>query len=230
MTTEPFISAHEDPEGESPWALQCVVEETTDFSEQELSHALSIAVLNFLDAAKENPEWNAAVARWKQGRIRKILRRARNSRWTKLEDDEGLTTVTNGISVRVFVPSAMDSIPANIKKCQVSGLNVSHKPSVSNPGAMLTVNINSALDMSAGKAAVACAHVAQLMSEQLGDDGYLLWKNAGFALDIDYLDVPYFNEVQFPIEIDEIADVIIHDGGLTEVEPGSITAVGFWNR
>lgn len=230
MTTEPFISAHGDPEGESPWALQCVVEETTDFNEQDLAHALSVAVLNFLDAAKEDPEWTAAVARWKEGRIRKILRRARNARWTKLEDEAGLTTVTNGISIRVFVPSAMDSIPSNIKKCQVSGLNVNPKARMINPDVRLRISINSALDMSPAKAAVACAHVAQLMSERLGADHYMSWKNAGFILDIEYLDVTYFNEVQFPIDIDEAADVVIHDGGLTEVEPGSITAVGFWYK
>jgi peptidyl-tRNA hydrolase len=229
MTTEPFISAHEDPEGESPWALQCVVEETADFSEQELAHALSVSVLNFLDAAKDNPEWSAAVTRWKQGRIRKILRRARNSRWTKLEDEQGLTTVTNEISIRVFVPSAMDAIPANIKKCQVSGLNASLKSVMADEAGSLTIDINSALDMSPAKAAVACAHVAQLMSEQLSDVAYLSWKKSGFSIDIEYLDVPYFNEVHFPTGIDEVADVVIHDGGLTEVEPGSITAVGFWN-
>lgn len=229
MTTEPFISAHEDPEGESPWALQCVVEETADFSEQRLAEALSIAVLNFLDAAKENPEWSAAVSRWKKGRIRKILRRARNSRWTKLYDEAGVTTVTNGISVRVFVPSAMDSIPANIKKCQVSGLNVIQNVTLSAALGPATIKINSALEMSPAKAAVACAHVAQLMSEQLGVDAYMSWKRSGFPVEIDYLDVPNFDKVNAPKNIDEIADVVIHDGGLTEVEPGSITAVGFWN-
>jgi peptidyl-tRNA hydrolase len=229
MTTKPFISAHEDPDGESPWALQCVVDETADFNEQELAHALSVSVLNFLDIAKENPEWSAAVSRWKAGRIRKILRRARNSRWTKLEDEAGLTTVTNEIPIRVFVPSAMDSIPTNIKKCQVSGLNVNPKMSMAASSGSLTISINSALEMSAAKAAVACAHVAQLMAEQLNADAYLWWKKSEFSIDIEYLDVPCFNETHFPTNIDEVADVVIHDGGLTEVEPGSITAVGFWN-
>ena len=229
MTTEPFISAHKDPEGESPWALQCVVEETADFNEQELARALSVAVLNFLDAAKDNPEWSAAVDRWKQGRIRKILRRARNSRWAKLEDEQGITTVANGIAVRVFVPSAMDAIPANIRKCQVSGLNVNPRASLGEPQGSLIVNINSALEMSPAKAAVACAHVAQLMSEKMSPEVYQLWKQSGFSLGIDYLDVALFNEEHAPSDIDAVADVVVHDGGLTEVEPGSVTAVGFWN-
>lgn len=229
MTIEPFISAHADPEGESPWALQCVVEETADFNEQELAHALSLAVLNFLDAAKGNAEWSAAVARWKQGRIRKILRRARNARWTKLEDEQGVTTVTSGISIRVFVPSAMDAIPANIKKCQVSGLNVNPNVTPARAAGLATININTALNMSPAKAAVACAHVAQLISEQLTEDAYLLWKNSGFSMEIGYLDVPLFVEIHSLTDIDEAADVVIRDGGLTEVEPGSITAVGFWD-
>lgn len=224
MTTEPFISAHADPEGESPWALQCVVNEATEFSENALSQALALAVLHFLDATRENPEWASAVARWKQGRIRKILRRARNAKWDKLSNEEGVTTIHNGIEIRVFVPSAMDSIPAAIKKCQVSGITATENEYLSSTNELpaLAIFSNRSLSMSPGKAAVACAHVAQLMSEQLLPEDYAEWKSLGFPLWTSTLG-------QTNPWIEQFADVVIHDGGLTEVEPGSITAIGIWN-
>lgn len=223
MTTEPFISAHQDPEGESPWALQCVVNEATEFSENALSQALAVAVLHFLDAARENPEWASAVERWKQGRIRKILRRARNAKWEKLANEEGITTIHNGIEIRVFVPSAMDAIPAAIKKCQVSGITVKENEYLDTEDffSSLAIFSNRSLDMSPGKAAVACAHVAHLMSEQLLPEDYDKWKSRGFPLFTSTL-----GEVGEWLE--NFADVVIHDGGLTEVEPGSITAIGIW--
>lgn len=224
MTTEPFISAHEDPEGESPWALQCVVNEATEFSENALAQATALAVLNFLDEARENPEWTKAVERWKQGRIRKILRRARNAKWDKLANEAGVTTEHNGISVRVFVPSAMDSIPTNIKKCQVSGITATENEYLTSTNELpaLAIFSNRSLSMSPGKAAIACAHVAQLMSEQLLPEDYQQWKSLGFPLWTSTLG-------QTNSWIEQFADVVIHDGGLTEVEPGSITAIGIWN-
>lgn len=223
MTTEPFISAHADPEGESPWALQCVVNEAHEFTVNELSQALAHAVLNFLEEAKTNDEWTKAVERWKLGRIRKILRRARNAKWDKLANEEGVTTVFNGIEIRVFVPSAMDAIPSNIKKCQVSGITAKENEYIktSFKGAFLSIMSNRSLEMSPGKSAVACAHVAQLMAEKLTAEDYSIWKEEGF---------PIWTSTLGKVEpwIDNFADVVIHDGGLTEVEPGSITAIGIW--
>lgn len=224
MTTEPFISAHQDPEGESPWALQCVVNESTEFSENALSQALAVAVLHFLDAARENSEWASAVERWKQGRIRKILRRARNAKWDKLANEEGVSTIHNDIEIRVFVPSAMDAIPSAIKKCQVSGITVKENEYLETSEGLpnLAIFSNRSLEMSPGKAAVACAHVAHLMSEQLLPEDYNEWKALGFPLWTSTLE-------QVNPWIESFADVVIHDGGLTEVEPGSITAIGVWN-
>lgn len=223
MTTEPFISAHQDPEGESPWALQCVVNEATEFSENALSQALALAVVHFLDEAKSNAEWTTAVERWKQGRIRKILRRARNAKWDKLAHEAGVTTVHNGIEIRVFVPSAMDVIPAAIKKCQVSGITVKENEYLKSEDTLpcLAIFSNRTLEMSPGKAAVACAHVAHLMSEKLLPEDYDKWKSLGFPLWTSTLG-------QVNPWIESFADVVIHDGGLTEVEPGSITAIGVW--
>lgn len=223
MTTEPFISAHSDPEGESPWALQCVVNESTEFSENALAQAQALAVVNFLDAARSNPEWAATVDRWKQGRIRKIIRRAKNAKWDKLESLEGVTTTYNGISIRVFVPSSMDEIPAPIKKCQVSGIKITENEYLDKPKELpfLMAFFNRSLNMSPGKTAVACSHVSHLMAEQLTSEDYLAWKTNGFPIAVS-------STYTFPEFAEKYADVVIRDGGLTEVEPGSVTAYGFW--
>lgn len=221
--SEPYISAYADPEGESPWALQCVVNESNEFSENALAQATAHAVVAFLDAARTNPDWGIAVDRWRQGRIRKILRRAKNARWDKLADEEGVTTTFNGITVRVFVPSAMDEIPANIRKCQVSGIKVTDNEWLELPQAApcLQIHTNGELDMSPGKTAIAAAHVAHLTAERLTSEEYGQWKENGFPIALSKLS-----------HIDEWVEryslVAIHDGGLTEVEPGSLTALGIW--
>lgn len=224
MTTQPYISAHEDPEGRSPWAMQCVVNENTEFSDLELAHALAVAVANFLDRTRHNTEWAKAVDTWKEGRIRKIIRRAKNARWDKVQDEEGLTTTHNGITIRVFVPCAMDEIPANIKKCQVSGIKTD-KPreyrTIPETGSYLMIFLNESLNMTAGKSAVAAAHVAHLMAEKLTEEDYAVWSNNGFPLAVSTL-------TSVGDWLEDYAAVTIHDGGLTEVEPGSITAIGFW--
>lgn len=221
--SEPYISAYADPEGESPWALQCVVNETNEFSENALAQATAHAVVAFLDAARSNPEWGIAVDRWRQGRIRKILRRAKNARWDKLAEEEGLTTTFNGITVRVFVPSAMDEIPANIRKCQVSGIKVTQNEWLEHPKIApgLQIHTNGALDMSPGKAAIAAAHVAHLTAERLTAEEYEQWKENGYPIALSKLS-------NIDSWVERYALVAIHDGGLTEVEPGSLTALGIW--
>lgn len=221
--SEPYISAYADPEGESPWALQCVVNENSEFSENALAQATAHAVVAFLDAARTNPEWGKAVDRWRQGRIRKILRRAKNAKWDKLASEEGVTTTFNGITIRVFVPSAMDEIPASIRKCQVSGIKVTEGEWLKHPmvNPCLQIHTNGELGMSPGKAAIAAAHVAHLTAERLTPEEYLEWKNNGFPISLSQL-------TRIDEWVERYALVAIHDGGLTEVEPGSLTAVGIW--
>lgn len=223
MSQEPIISAHEDPEGESPWALQCVVKDTKDFTHRQLAHALAVAVVSYLDTVEKDTERSKAVERWMAGRIRKLLRRAKNAGWEAVQAEDGETYEVDGVTIRVFTPTAMDSIPKSISKCQVAHLT-SLDDSSSTYGSLspcLKIYTNRSLNMSAAKAAVAAAHVAHIMSIRLTDEDYFLWKESGFALSVSSLgEVSDF--------IDSVADVSIHDGGLTEVEPGSITAVGFW--
>lgn len=225
--TEPLISAHADPENEAPWAMQIIVKEDHLPTPLELAAAVSHAVLAYLDTATVDPARGAAVKRWMDGRIRKVLRRAKNSRWDVLEAEDGLTTTTGNTTVRVFTPSSMDEIPKNISRCQVSGLKTADEvlSQVSDYEDILVkpplvIYQNRSLNMSPAKAAVAAAHVAHLVSDRMDDEGYEKWRNLGFPLSVSSLGtIENFAA--------DLATVAIRDAGLTEVVPGSITAIGY---
>jgi peptidyl-tRNA hydrolase len=223
MTKQPFISAHKDPEDESPWALQCVVKDTKDFTGLQLAHALATSVASFLDSLEPETERYEAYQRWMNGRIRKILRRAKNSAWDAVQEVDGETYEVEGVSIRVLTPTAMDSIPRQVAKCQVSHLSTTpdEKATYGSEKPFLKIYTNRSLNMSAPKAAVAAAHVAQLMAMKLTDEDYSAWKASSFALSVSSL-----GEVTDFVE--SVSSVAVHDAGLTEVVPGSITAIGIW--
>lgn len=223
MSTEPFISAHEDPEGESPWALQCVVEDNKDFTGLQLAHALAVSVASFLDSVKPDSERAKSIERWMEGRIRKILRRAKNSAWNAVQAEDGETYEVEGVKIRVLTPTAMDSIPKAVAKCQVSHLTTLPDTAATyGPlSPCLKIYTNRSLNMSAPKAAVAAAHVAQLMGMKLTLADYNLWRENKFALTVSTL-----GEISDFVE--SVSSVAVRDAGLTEVVPGSITAIGIW--
>lgn len=223
MTKQPFISAHKDPEDESPWALQCVVKDTKDFTALQLAHAMAVSVASFLDSIEPDTERSNAYQRWMDGRIRKILRRAKNSGWDAVQEVDGETYEVDGVSIRVLTPTAMDAIPRPVAKCQVSHLTTLEN-TVATHGSdapHLKIYTNRSLNMSAPKAAVAAAHVSQLMAMKLTDEDYEAWKASSFALTVSSL-----GEITDFVE--SVSSVAVHDAGLTEVVPGSITAIGIW--
>lgn len=225
MTEKPFISAHPDPEGEIPWGMQIVVEDTKSFSPLELAHAVAKGVTVYLDEAQHSPERLASINSWMKGRIRKVVRRAKNIAWDKVQDVDGLSYADDKVSLRVMTPTDMESIPVSVRKTQVSGMQtVDNELSfVSDPDPLFTIFLNRSLNMSPPKAAVAAAHAAHLMLMKLTPSDYEKWKSSGFAMKVTTLyslDSPFV----------EFMSVAIHDGGLTEVTPGSVTAMGMWKE
>lgn len=223
--TEPIISAHADPEGETPWAMQFVVKDTKDFTPLQLANAVATATSRFLDSIEHGTPRANAVKRWMEGRIRKILRRAKNSAWNALEELPHETYTVEGVEIRVFDPSSMDEIPRAIAKCQVSHLTTlpEEKAKTGSPEALLDIYTNRSLEMSPAKAAIAAGHVAQLIGLKLSADDYEKWKKAGFTVRTSTLGALGEFEAQ-------AASVAVRDAGLTEVPSGSITAIGIWSE
>lgn len=225
MTNTEHISAHADPENETPWAMQFVVHDTKDFTPLQLANAVATATSLFLTTIPNNYARGEAVQRWMEGRIRKILRRAKNSTWNNLESLSHETYTVEGVTIRVFDPSSMDAIPREISKCQVSHLKTlpEQTASVGPEDAMLRIYTNRSLNMSPAKAAVAAGHIAQLMGLELSLADYEKWQADGFRVRTSTLGSISDFEAG-------ASSVSVYDAGFTEVEPGSITAVGIWTK
>lgn len=222
--TEPIISAHADPEGETPWAMQFVVKDTKNFTPLQLSNAVATATSRFLDTIEPGTPRAEAVKRWMEGRIRKILRRAKNSAWNALTELAHEEYTVDGVDIRVFDPSAMDEIPRAVSKCQVSHLTTlpEQTAKIGPADAFLNIYTNRSLNMSPAKAAIAAGHVAQLMGLELSPADYEKWKAAGFTVLTSTLgSLGEFEALA--------ASVAVRDAGLTEVPSGSITAIGIWS-
>ncbi len=233
---EPKISGFSDKDPNNPWAMQIIVQDTKDFTDLELNYATAKSVLSYLKASMGSSVRLKAISEWLDGRFRKVVRRAKNASWDKVQDVDGETFTYKGVSVRVITPMKMADLPKEIKKAQVSGLEtlpdgISY---FQDDNYALTIFLNRPLNMSSGKAAAATAHVAQKAFIDLMDYAYTQnifkaqrdvekWISAGFPIKVSTLG---FIEKH----IAEQADVAIYDAGLTEVESGSITAIGIRNR
>ncbi|WP_110004910.1 hypothetical protein [Geodermatophilus normandii] len=114
-----------DPPGEAPWAMQLVVrvERTAPPTRTAACSAAAVAVVRLLADERALPggEWHPRVRRWTDGAIRKHCRRARGAAWARVGALPGVTVSSAGAEVRALVPSALDEIPRDVAKLQLSG-------------------------------------------------------------------------------------------------------------
>ena len=133
--------------------------------------------------------WHQAVRRWQDGRIRKVVRRARGAEWRRAEALPGITVTGDGeppAQVRVFPPVPLDGWPRDLARLQVSGTELDDPAPPAAPAPELPVLwLNPELEMSAGKAMAQAGHGAQFVWWELGagdDAASTAWRAAGFPL------------------------------------------------
>ena len=221
-----MTAPHEDPDDAPPWAMQLValIPRIAPPTRTGVCEAAATAVVALLcDERAQDGPWQAMVTRWTAGRIRKVVRRARGAAWEAAQDLDGVTVEVGGASVRAFVPGPVDQVPAALARLQVGGTEV---PEIGDPSAAvpdgLTIAVTPEVTMTAGKAAAQCGHAAQLALATLSDEGRTTWQRAGFPLRVLFPDAATWVVMlhTFP--------VAVHDGGFTEVAPGTLTAVARW--
>jgi hypothetical protein len=168
----------------------------------------------------DRPEWADAVGQWDAQRIRKVVRRARGAEWRRALTLDGLDVVHGSAEVRVYPPIPIDAWPRELARLQVGGTELddpAQLPVV--PPGTAAVLLSPHVTMTTGKAMAQAAHAAQLGWRDLTPAQRRRWREDDFAVAV--------RDATPPDWASAIASgaPVVHDGGFTEVEPGSQTAL-----
>jgi peptidyl-tRNA hydrolase len=181
------------------------------------------AVLWFLDDPRvtdSDGAWAEAVHAWTDGRIRKVVRRARGAGWERASALPGITITQGSAEIRVYPPVPVEEWPPELARLQVAGTELEDpEPPSAVPEGTPVLWVNPGLPMTAGKAMAQVGHAAQLAWMRLGANDRSDWRDRDFDLAVR------------PAQLDQWAALvasglpIVQDGGFTEVAPGSCTVV-----
>ncbi len=169
-------------------------------------------------------EWAGAVRDWQDGRIRKVVRRARGAEWRRAERLPGITVTGGTADVRVFPPVPLDGWPKDLARLQVSGTELEDPaglPGVEQepaPGRAV-LWLNPGLRMSTGKEMAQVGHGAQLLWYAMDEPVRKSWQDAGFPLVVRTAP-----PARWP-GLAASGRPVVRDAGFTEIAPGSCTVV-----
>jgi peptidyl-tRNA hydrolase len=216
----------EDRERDEPWALPLVVrvERASPPRHSAAIHAAALSVVRLLsrpEAAPAGP-WHSALARWSDGRIRKVVRRARASRWDEISALPGVTAAVDGAEVRALLPHPVADPPPALARLQIAGLDLpkeSAAGAVGSASPVLTIATAPGLALTTGKACAQVGHASQLGLLQLDRATVIAWATAGHPLRVVQPDRAEWDRLMHA----DRGVAVVQDGGFTEVAPGTIT-------
>ncbi|WP_432560290.1 peptidyl-tRNA hydrolase [Granulicoccus sp. GXG6511] len=165
-------------------------------------------------------EWAAAVKRWRDGRIRKLVRRARGVRWDDVQQLPGVTVEQERAAVRAFVPGPVRPLPPELAKLQVSGTELPADEESTVTDAPVLIGVNPHIEMTAGKAAAQCAHAGQLAWEAMTDAERDAWAGRDFRVRVHTL-----TPAEWAANPGRIHVV---DAGFTELDGPTETTRAWW--
>lgn len=188
----------------------------------EACEAAARAVVCLLAAPQAQPggEWHEAVEYWRDGRIRKLVRRARGVRWSDVQALPGATVEQGRAAARAFVPGPARPLPPALDKLQVSGTELPDDEPSSTADAMVLVGVTPLVEMTTGKACAQCAHAAQLAYEAMTTDERERWAADGFRLRVETID-----EARWAADRGRVQVV---DAGFTEFDGPTETTRAWW--
>ncbi|MFE9254329.1 peptidyl-tRNA hydrolase [Streptomyces sp. NPDC006879] len=228
-TTEPFEPGPQQPEATRrdaapqfvlPMVVRIEKSEPPARTDALETAARAVLVLLCDERARAGGEWAEAVRDWQDGRIRKVVRRARGAEWRKAETLPGITVSGVMSQVRVYPPVPLDSWPKELAKLQVSGTELADPAAPPMPNSDDPVLwLSPELAMSAGKAMAQVGHGAQLAWLELSTAERERWCAAGFPLAVRTAEPTRWRELT------SSGLPLVRDAGFTEIAPGSCTVV-----
>lgn len=213
---------------DGPWALQLAVRyDKADLPTHDaVCAAAARAVVTLLadPRARGEGEWVGSVRRWRDGRIRKLVRRARGVRWDNVQELPGVTVSEEGAQVRAFVPLPARPLPPELDALQVSGTSFPVGEPDPPQQRVVTIGISPYVDLSTGKAAAQCGHAAQLAWEALvaARDSLTLraWYDDDWRVAVVHPDRPTWDRLAAPVRV--------VDAGFTELDGPQETTRAWW--
>lgn len=208
-------------ESEDPWVMPLVLrtERGVPITHEQALSVTAQAVAMLMDDERTLPgaEWHESMKSWMHGRIRKIARRARSSRWESVVSTiPGIVASKEDIEVFVAPPHRMTNTPNELSRLQVSGLELPHTLHDKGHSGLpqLLIAMNPDLPMSTGKSMAQVGHAAQLASLMLPELEVNAW-TANYSVKIS-LEPSDFHHA--PANC-----IVVEDAGFTEIPAGSLT-------
>ena len=224
----------EEAEQRDPWALPLVVrvERRNPPRHAAALHAAARSVVAILTHPEAAPgtdsasagRWHATLARWCDGRIRKVVRRARATRWTELDGMPGVTAEFAGAEVRALLPHPVADPPPALARLQIAGLDLPRESvdtdvTTGVDAPVLTIAVAPDLALTSGKACAQVGHASQLALLELERAVVLAWARSGHPVRVVEVDAEQWRRLVTAGS----GVALVRDGGFTEVAPGTVT-------
>lgn len=230
VTDQTPPAAAESRREDDPLAMDVVVrlERGAKPSVTVFCEAVAEAVVRYLDEARDpTSAHHASVSAWYDGRIRKIVRRARGAAFTALANAPGRIIPAGGLEVYVGDPVARSLVTPAVSRAQIEGLHLedpSPRRERSEPAGAVVVYVNPEWGLVAhpGKAAAQCAHAAQLALDRQDPLARQATLGQASPVRVVWPDAALWSELRSG------AEVVIRDAGFTVLPRPGETTIAMW--
>ncbi len=211
------------------WAMQFAIryDKADPASHVDTCEAVARAAVALISSpeAREG-DWRERVEYWRDGRIRKLVRRAKGAtRWAEAQLLAGVTIEQGGdgegvAAARAYVPGPVRPLDPILKKLQVEGTELPDAHPSRTEGALVTVGVSPLVEMTTGKAAAQCAHAAQLAWEAMDEPTRERWAADGHRLRVEVIDPERWASDEGRVQV--------VDAGFTELDGPTETTRAWW--